>query len=101
VSRQGLGKKIGDRRVFSQSDVQKLLKGSKKSSPKKKPKAPSKKTSRKATKPKQIAVVKTETTSSSQSLIAAEPTQRSFWNRLFGGRREKEKISLMDAKMTK
>jgi hypothetical protein len=96
-----LGKKVGNRRLYSQADVQKLLKISKKSPPKNKPKAPAKKTNSKADKPKQIAVGKAETTSSSQSPIAAIPTKQSFWSRVFGGRKEKEKISLMDAKMTK
>jgi hypothetical protein len=96
-----LGKKAGNRRLYSKADVQKLLKISKKSPPKNKPKAPAKKTSRKATKPKRNEAVKTETTSYSQSPVAAKPTQKSFWSRLFGGRKEKGKISLMDAKMTK
>ena len=45
VSRQKLGTKVGTKRLFSQSDVQKLLKAAKKSPTAKKTKSPSRKAS--------------------------------------------------------
>jgi hypothetical protein len=103
VSRHKLGIKVGNRRVFSQADVQKLLKSPKKSPPKNKLKPAVKKTSKRAKKPKPItaSVAKPKAVSPIQNTVAANPMKPSFWSRLFGGRKEKEKISLMDAKTTK
>ena len=134
VSRQKLGTKVGNNRFFSQTDVDKLLKGSKravakagsKAKPKKAP-APAKSARAKAAKPKAAkakvtklrlakpkaaktgpAPVKTVRKAAVTPRPAApqvekveqktKPVQRSFWSRLFGGRKQPQKISLMQAK---
>ena len=101
ASQRNLGKKIGNKRVFTEADVQKLLKGSKKSPPKKTPKAPVKKTSKRATKPESIKVTKPRAIISAPSPVAAKTVKPSFFSRLFGGRKNQKKVGIMDAKMTK
>jgi hypothetical protein len=108
ASRQKLGKKVGTRKVFSQADVQKLLKGAKKTSPKKTTKAPSKKTSKKAirtesvraSKPK-AAAGKTIRVDTKPTPVSTKPVKASFWSRLFGSGKKQTKVGLMDAKVTK
>ena len=90
ASRQKLGKKVGNKRVFSQADVQKLLKGSKKSPPKKKAKPPAKKRSKRAIR---TTVATPTAASSNASSIDVGSTKPSFWTRLFGGRKEMEKVT--------
>jgi hypothetical protein len=101
ASRQKLGKKVGNRKVFSQADVQKLLKGSKKSPPKNKLKAPAKKTGRRAIKTEPLKATKSKAINNAASPLAAKPKGASFWGRLFGGRKPQQKVSLMNAKATK
>jgi hypothetical protein len=105
VSRQKLGIKQGNRRVFSQSDVQKLLKDTKKSpvtrkaksAPKKAVPGKKKASSQPAKKPAQKTVV----TSAKPTVATVKSTQPSIWTRLFGARKQKQKIGLLDAKITK
>jgi DNA-binding transcriptional MerR regulator len=101
TSRQKLGKKVGNRKVFSQADVQKLLKSSKKSPSKSKSKAPAKKTSKKAIKAEPVAASNGKVKPISAKAPVSEPTTQSFWTRLFGDRKEKQKVRLLDAKTTK
>ena len=91
ASRQKLGKKVGNKRVFSQADVQKLLKGSKKPPQKNKAKPPAKKRGKRAIK---TTVATPMAASSNTSSIAVRSTKPSFWTRLFGGRKEMEKVTL-------
>ena len=100
VSRQKLGTKIGNKRVYSQSDVQKLLKVSKKSPAGKKVKTPAKKViSRKkpATALAAAPAAKPKADGSKTSSRFDHSTP-SFWTRLFGGRKQKQKINVLDAK---
>ena len=143
VSRQKLGTKVGNNRFFSQADVDKLLKGSKrtaaKAGSKAKPKraaapakaakaakaarakaakaAPAKTARAKAAKAKaaKAKAAKTRPAPAKTARKAAvtprpaapqvekveqmmKPVQRSFWSRLFGGRKQPQKISLMQAR---
>lgn len=105
VSRQKLGTKIGNKRVFSQSDVQKLLKASKKSRAERRVKAP---TNRAVAKNKSLKPQPVRTSAAKQNANNAKsgtPTVKStgpsFWARLFGGRKQKQKISLFDARARK
>jgi hypothetical protein len=103
VSRQKLGKKVGTKRVFSQSDVQKLLKVAKKSPAEKKQKPPARKTGAvKKSAPVEQASKAPAARPKGDKVRANEPAvktvQASFWTRLFGGRKQKPKVSLMDAK---
>jgi hypothetical protein len=105
ASRQKLGRKIGKKRLFSQADVQKLLKGSKKSPSKKKARPPVKKAStrkrRVKTEPISAPVAKPVAVSPKPNTIAIKSPKPSFWTRLFGGRKQQKKVSLMEAKTTK
>jgi hypothetical protein len=111
VSRKKLGTKEGNKRVFSQSDVQKLLRDTKKA-PATTKKAPvsSKKTARKARKAAPKAAPKQQAhapeTAKPKSPVSkpgtpVKTTKPSFWTRLFGGGKPKQKVSLLDAKITK
>ena len=105
ASRQKLGKKVGKKRVFSQNDVQKLLKGSKKSVNKKngKPSARKAKTHKRSIKtvPIKASSTKPNATSSIPSRQAPKSTKPSFWSRLFGGPNEQKRHSLLGKKGTK
>lgn len=105
VSRQKLGTKVGEKRVFSQSDVQKLLKSAKKSPAEKKVKPRTKKA--KASK-KTIKAVQTRSAAAKPNASISKPitlseksTKPTFWTRLFGGRKQKQKVSLLDVKTSK
>jgi hypothetical protein len=116
VSRQKLGTKVGNNRFFSQADVQKLLKGSRKAGGKAEAKAATKAPSKKAKtakapkaapRPKPVvakpvpqkAAPKLE--KSEKPVLKTKPVRPSFWNRLFGGRGPKQKINVLEAKSTK
>jgi hypothetical protein len=105
ASRQKLGKRVGNKRVYSQADVQKLLKGPKKSPSKKKRKPPARKISAGKkpvkTEPISASVAKPMAASPKPNTMAVKSPKPSFWTRLFGGRKQQQKVSLMDAKMTK
>lgn len=105
TSKRKLGKKVGNKKVFTQADVQKLLKGSTKSPSKKKSKPPARKISarRKPAKPEPISasVAKPIATSPKQQTVTFKSPKPSFWTSLFGGRKQKQKVSLMEAKTTK
>jgi len=105
ASRQKLGRKIGNKRLFSQADVQKILKSSKKSPTKKKPKPAARKAiaRRKLGKlePVSASAVKLVAASPKPSTAAVKSPKRSFWTRLFGSRKRQQKVSLMEAKTTK
>jgi hypothetical protein len=114
VSRQKLGTKVGNNRFFSQADVQKLLKGSRR--PAGKPeaktaaKAPSKKAKvakakKAAPRPKPAAAKppaqKAPAPKVEKPEVKTKPVRPSFWSRLFGGRAPKQKINVLEAKSTK
>ncbi len=105
VSRQKLGKKVGNKRVYSQSDVQKLLKASKRSPKAKAAKSTTKKSGagRKPVKAgsKRTSAAKPKADSRKPIAPSDKSKGRSFWARIFGGRKPKGKISLLDAKSTK
>lgn len=105
ASRQKLGKKIGKKRLFSQADVQKLLKGSKKSPSKTKPKPPTRKISARKkpvkTEPISASVAKPMAVSPKSNAAAIKSPKSSFWTRLFGVRKQQKKVSLMEAKTTR
>src|SRR5208337_2820701 len=107
VSRKKLGTKVGNKRVFSQLDVQKLVKASKKPRAERKSKAPARRvvTRKKPAKPETAItpVGKSMANSSKPSSQIAKSNHRSFWSRLFGGRQQtqKQKISLLDAKASR
>jgi hypothetical protein len=99
VSRQKLGTKVGSKRVFSQSDVQKLLKATKKSPVKKTKPSP-----KKSTGAKKSAAAREPAKAASRPAAArpaAKTSRPSFWTRVFGGGKQKPKVSLMDAKTTR
>lgn len=102
VSRYKLGKKIGNKRVFTQADVQKLLKSAGKSPLKKAPKTAVKKGTKRASKPESIQARKSNSVGLVQSPVASKPVKPSFWSRVFGGGvKNQKKVSLMDVKTTK
>jgi DNA-binding transcriptional MerR regulator len=113
ASRQNLGTKVGKSRVFSQADVQKLLKNTKPSSgaakakQKAKPKGKAKAaTVRTARKPRKVAAakkvaVKKQVATAKVELPIAKTATGSLWNRLFGNRRTTQKVSLLSVKTTK
>jgi len=128
VSRQKLGTKVGNNRFFSQADVQKLLKGTKKAAAKEtKPaaKAPAKKAkpakqAKASSRPKASAAKpaaskpaaakpapvkapaqKTAAPRTDKPELKVKPARPSFWSRLFGSRGPKQKINVLEAKTTK
>jgi hypothetical protein len=120
VSRQKLGTKVGNNRFFSQADVQKLLKGSKKTSGSAGAKAATKAPARKAktvkapkASPRSNPVVvkpaaqkaapkpAPKPEKSEKPVLKTKPVRPSFWSRLFGGRGPKQKINVLEAKSTK
>jgi hypothetical protein len=113
ASRQNLGTKVGKSRVFSQADVQKLLKkakpsnsGSKakqKTEPKGKAKAATVRVPRKPQKlsPAKKAAVKKQVSMAKVETPTTKTANNSFWNRLFGNRKTKQKVSLLSVKTTK
>jgi hypothetical protein len=93
TSQRNLGKKVGNKRIFSEADVAKLLKGSKK--------APSKKTTKKIVNTKGIVqTTKRKADVSTPSAASVKSRKPSFWARLFSGK-QTVKVNLIDAKMTK
>jgi DNA-binding transcriptional MerR regulator len=120
VSRQKLGTKVGNNRFFSQADVQKLLKGSRraggKAEAKTATKAPSKKAkvakpakaakaAKAAPRPKPAAAKpapqKAAAPKAEKPELKTKPVRSSFWSRLFGSRGPKPKINVLEAKSTK
>jgi len=102
ASQRNLGKKVKGKRVFSQADVQALLKGSEKSPPKKTTKkAPARKASKKPVKTVEVKAAKPEAAIAKPIPVVVKTAEPSFWNRLFGNRKNPKKVSLMDAKTTK
>ncbi len=119
VSRQKLGTRIGNNRFFSQADVEKLMKGSKRGAGKGRgakarktgPAARSARAKQARSRPARAKPVRKAPAAAKPATpvrpavaapVAARPEQkpvkRSFWSRLFGGRRPPQKISLMQAK---
>jgi len=92
ASRQNLGKKVGNKRVFSQADVQKHLKSSKKAPGKAKSTNAKKKqgAKRKRIKSESIrtSVWHSMVAVSVPSTLSVKPSKASFWTRLFGRRRQ-------------
>ena len=101
TSRQRLGTKVGNKRVFSQTDVQKILKGSTKAPAKKKAKLPTKKRSRRTIKAEPIVASNSKPKAVSASTPTSKPTKQSLWTRLFRGRNKVQKVSLLEAGKTK
>ena len=105
VSRLKLGTKTGNRRVFSQSDVQKILKNVKGSHGKSKGKAKPK-LAKAARKPRDVSAPKHSTVRTKIPLAKTEqsmptPEKRSFWKSLFGTRKPRPKVKLLQAKTTR
>jgi hypothetical protein len=101
TSQKALGKKIGSKRVYSEADVAKLLKGSGKPTPKKKGKAPVKKTAKKVVKrAKTVQAAKPKPIVSTPSAAPVKAEKTSFWSRLFLGKKP-EKVSLTGSRVTK
>jgi hypothetical protein len=104
VSRQKLGTKQGNRRVFSQADVQKLLKDSKKTPVARKAKTAPKKSAagpKKAGNPPASKPARKPAATNAKPAAAVKSARPSLWSRLFGARKQKQKIGLLDAKVTK
>ena len=105
VSRQKLGTKVGEKRVFLQSDVQKLLKSGKNAPAEKKvrPRTKKAKASKKTIKvvQKRSGAAKPNDSISKPITLSAISTKPAFWTRLFGGRKQKQKVSLLDVKTSK
>jgi hypothetical protein len=124
VSRQKLGTKVGNNRFFSQADVQKLLKGTRKTTGEPQARTASKAPSKKAkvaksskpaprpkTTPARTVAAKPVAAKSSVQKAAApkadkpelkmKPARPSFWSRLFGSRGPKQKINVLEAKSSK
>lgn len=105
TTRMSLGKKVGNKRVYTQADVQKLLKVSKKSSVKRNAKSPAKKAvARKRpvkSKPTKASIVPLKETAGMLTPVSTKRAKPSFWSRLFRGDKQKKVVSLMDAKLTK
>ena len=105
VSRQKLGTKVGNNRVFSQSDVEKLLKKSKGSTKnsKGKRKANAASSAKKGT---QVRASKQSTIKTRVSVTRVESPmpkseKRSFWQSIFVTRKPKQKVKLLEAKTTR
>jgi hypothetical protein len=79
ASRLKLGKKVGNRKVFSQADVRRLLKSSRKSTQKKKAKLSVKEPIKKT--------IKRAVTYASKPVVAETKSKRPFWTRLLFGKR--------------
>jgi DNA-binding transcriptional MerR regulator len=102
VPRLKLGTKVGNRRVFSQSDVQKILNQSKGSNRRGKSmkksnvaKAVKKPTKIRATKQ---SISKTKAPLAKTDRAVPKPEKGSFWRSLFGTRKPKQKVSLLQVK---
>ncbi len=106
VARKNLGTKVGNSRVFSQADVQKLQKSAKGSNGGAKAKANTlkakiTKTSTKSKQQNKKETVKPKVLLKKIESPKAEPRKKGFWTSLFGGRKAKEKVSLLDVKNRK
>ena len=92
ASRKKLGKRLGNKRFFTQADVQLILKDSRKSPGRKKAKAPIKKAIRKApSKSKPIEAPKPTAANSQRTTAVVKSQKPSFWTRLFGSRKRPKK----------
>ena len=102
ASRKKLGKRLGNKRFFTQADVQLILKDSRKSTTKR-AKSPIKKaTIRKGpSKSKPIEAPKPTAANSQRTTAVVKSQKPSFWTRLFRSRKRPKKVSVMDAKTTK
>lgn len=86
ASKQKLGKTVGNRKVFSQTDVQKLMMASRKSKPTKKTKPPAKKGIKHAVK-RAVAYLSKPIEVSPTPKVPASPIVKRFaWTRLLFGR---------------
>ena len=105
VSRKKLGTKVGNKRVFSQLDVQKLLKSSKQTDGKNKGK-PKPNVAKAARKPARTRATRQSPIKKTAPLTKVEhamprPEKRSFWKSFFGTRKPKQKVKLLQAKTTR
>lgn len=101
TSQRNLGKKVGNKRVYTQADVQKLVKSSTKPSRKRASPSLPKRKIESAAKPEPVALTKPKPVDIPAEPVVAKPVKSSFWSRVFGGRRDNKKIGLMDVKTTK
>jgi hypothetical protein len=105
VTRKKLGRRVGKSRVFSQADVQKLLKTSKGSNGKTraKPKTPRVRTSkgRLNSKPNKRETVDPKVVQPKNESPNLESKKKGFWSSLFGGRKPKAKVNLLEVKTRK
>jgi DNA-binding transcriptional MerR regulator len=105
VSRQKLGTKVGNRRVFSQSDVQKILKNSQRSKEKSKGKTKTNvgKAARKPTRvraTKQLIITK-KAPLAKRDQTTAKPEKQSFWRSFFGTKKPKQKVNILEAEISR
>jgi DNA-binding transcriptional MerR regulator len=91
VSRQKLGTKVGNRRVFTELDVKKLLNNSKRSNRKRKSdeKLHEAKAARKSTqiRASKQSTIETKAPTAKQKREMPKPVKRSFWRSLFGSQK--------------
>jgi DNA-binding transcriptional MerR regulator len=104
TSKQHLGTKVGNKRVYSQSDVQKLLKATGKNKVKAKQTVAPKKVKRtdstvKGTR-KRTSIMK-EKSQPEEPAVDAKPQKRSFWSFLFPRAKQNKKVSLLEVKRQK
>ena len=94
TTRMSLGKKVGNKRVLTQADVQKLLKAPKRSSAKRNAKSPTKKAvSRKRpvkSEPTEASVALHKKTATKSTQVSTKPAKPAFWSRLFRGNKQKK-----------
>jgi hypothetical protein len=105
TSKQHLGTKVGNRRSYTQADVQKLIKSSGKRKNSGKPKAAKKQPRRnvKASKSagKQTPIKNMNPSQLTEPTSAAKPPKRSFWAFIFPRTKPKEKVHLLEVKHPK
>lgn len=99
ASQRNLGKKVGNKKIFSQADVKLLLKGSTTSD--KKPSKTSKRPVRKTTEAAAVRIEQPKAVAGTPSPVASRYVKPSFWNRLFGSRSNQKKIGLIEATVSK
>jgi DNA-binding transcriptional MerR regulator len=105
TSKQHLGTKVGNKRSYTQGDVQKLIKSSGKRKTSRKPKDAKKQASRnlKTSKSagKQTPIKNVSKSQPTESVSAVTLQKKSFWAFIFPRARQKAKVSLLEVKHPK
>ncbi len=101
TSKLGLGRKVGRTKIFTQADVQKLLKGKPRAKKTDKPRPRKAAANRETvqTEPTPTIGTKLKTAEPKSGTLSVKPPKASFWTRLFGSPKQKQKVSLMEAKI--